>query len=78
MPNIEIEDLTLTQVEELQDALKAAKPIIEVRELVDQICNLPPDKAKEILCNVAKKAQEKMIHKSGWEKYILDSIKKNI
>jgi len=78
MPNIEIEELTTAQVEELQAELKAAKPIVEVRELVNQICDLPPDKAKEILCNMAKKAQEKVVHKSGWEKYILDSIKKNI
>ncbi len=75
---IKIEELTPEEVIELQSALKAAKPIVEVKELVKEICDLPPDRAKEILCNVAKKAEERASHKSGWEKYILDSIKKNI
>ncbi len=75
---IKIEELTPEEIEELQAVLKITKPIIEVRELVKEICDLPPYRAKEILCNVAKKAGEKAIHKSGWEKYILDSIKKNM
>ncbi len=75
---IKIEELTSEELDELQKALKAAKPIIEVRDLVNQICDLPPDKAKEVLCNMAKKAEEKAAHKSGWEKYILESIKKNM
>ena len=75
---IKIEDLTPAEVEELQAALKTAKPIIEIRELVKEICNLPPDRAKEVLCNMAKKAEEKSFHKSGWEKYILNSIKKHV
>lgn len=79
MPNgIKIDELTPEEVAELQSALKSAKPIIEVRELVKEICDLPPDRAKEILCNMAKKAEERAINKSGWEKYILDSIKKHI
>lgn len=75
---IKIDELTPEQVLELQAALKAAKPIIEVRDLVKEICDLPPDRAKEILCGMAKKAEERAANKSGWEKYILDSIKKNI
>lgn len=79
MPNgIKIDELTPEEVSELQAALKTAKPIIEVRELIKEICDLPPDRAKEILCNMAKKAEERAVNKSGWEKYILDSIKKNI
>ena len=79
MPNgIKIEEMTIDEVAELHAALKAAKPIIDVKELVKEICDLPPERAKEILCNVAKKSEEKEIHKSGWEKYILDSIRKNI
>ena len=79
MPDgIKIDELTPEEVAELQAALKSAKPIIEIRELVKEICDIPPDRAKEILCNVAKKAEERTIHKSGWEKYILDSIKKHI
>jgi hypothetical protein len=79
MPNgIKIDELTPAEVIELQAVLKASKPIIEVRDLVKEICDLPPDRAKEILCNMAKKADEKTINKSGWEKYILDSIKKNM
>lgn len=79
MPNgIKIDELTPEEVAELQSALKSAKQIIEVRELVKEICDLPPDRAKEILCNMAKKAEERAINKSGWEKYILDSIKKHI
>lgn len=79
MPNgIKIDELTPEDVAELQAALKASKPIIEVRDLVKEICDLPPDRAKDVLCNMAKKAEEKTIHKSGWEKYILDSIKKHM
>jgi len=75
---IQIEELTPEDIKELQASLKTIKPIIEIRELVNEICDLPPDKAKDILCNMAKKAEEKTINKSGWEKYILDSIKKNM
>lgn len=75
---IKIEELTPEEVAELQEALKIGKPIIEIGELVKEICNLSPDRAKEVLCNMAKKAEERSVHKSGWEKYILDSIKKNI
>ena len=79
MPNgIRIDELTPEEIVELQAALKTAKPIIEIRELVKEICDLPPDRAKDILCNMAKKAEEKVAHKSGWEKYILDSIKNNM
>lgn len=78
MPDINIETLTPEDVAELKAALKAEKPIIEVRDLVKEICDLPPEKAKDVLCNMAKKAEEKRVHKSGWEKYILDSIKKNM
>ena len=75
---IKVEDLTQEELKELQAALKAIKPIIEVRDLVNQICDLPPEKAQIVLCNMAKKAEEKAAHKSGWEKYILESIKKNM
>jgi hypothetical protein len=76
--SIKIEELTPEEVAELHAALKTAKPIVEIRELVKEICDIPPDRAKEILCNMAKKAEERSFHKSGWEKYILDSIKKNM
>lgn len=75
---IKIEELTQEEVAELHAALKTAKPITEIRELIKEICDLPPDRAKEVLCNMAKKAEERSFHKSGWEKYILDSIKKNM
>jgi hypothetical protein len=75
---IKLEELTPEEVSELQAALRTAKPIIEIKGLVKEICDLPPDRAKEVLCNMAKKAEEKSSHKSGWEKYILDSIKKNM
>ena len=76
--SIKIEELTPEELSELQAALKNAKPIIEIRELVKEICDLPPDRAKEILCNMAVKADERSFHKSGLEKYILDSIEKHI
>ena len=75
---IKIEELTPDDIIELEAVLKIAKPLVEVRDLVKEICNLPPDRAKDILCNMAKKAEEKTIHMSGWEKYILDSIKKQM
>lgn len=75
---INIEELTPEDIIELQEALKIAKPIVEVKSLVNEICDLPPDRAKIILCNMAKKAEEKITHMSGWEKYILDSIKKHM
>lgn len=76
--NIKIEELTPDEVIELEAALKAATPIIEVKDLVKEICNLPPEKAKVILCNMAKKAEEKTINMSGWEKYILNNIEKHM
>lgn len=75
---IKIEELTAEDLIKLQEELRTAKPIIEIRDLVKEICDLPPDRAKQILCKMAKKAEEKSVHKSGWEKYILDSIKKHI
>lgn len=75
---IKIEEVTPEYLPELQATLKTTKPIIEIRDFVKEICDLPPDRAKEVLCNMAKKAEEKSFHKSGWEKYILDSIKKHI
>lgn len=76
--SIKIEELTPKEIAELHAALKTARPITEIRELIKEICDLPPDRAKEVLCNMAKKAEERSFHKSGWEKYILDSIKKHM
>lgn len=82
MPNmpytIKTEELTPEEVIELEAALKTAQPIIEVKDLVKEICDLPPEKAKVILCNIAKKAEEKAINMSGWEKYILNNIEKHM
>lgn len=75
---IKVEELKPEELEELEIALKAARPIIGIKELVKEICDLPPERAKEVLCNMAKKAEERSSHKSGWEKYILDSIQKNM
>jgi len=76
--NIKTEELTQEEVIELEAALKTAQPIIEVKDLVKEICDLPPEKAKIILCNMAKKAEEKTINMSGWEKYILNNIEKHM
>lgn len=76
--DINVEELTSEEVAELQIALRNAQPIIEVKSLVKEICDTPPERAKEILCNMARKAEEKSISMSGWEKYILNSIKKHM
>ncbi len=78
MTNVKIEELTSEDIEELQILLNTAQPIAEIKSLVKEICDLPPNRAKIILCNMAKKAEEKTVHMSGWEKYILDSIKKHM
>lgn len=76
--DIKIEEVPQEDLPELQARLKTAKPIIEIRDFIKEICDLPPDRAKEVLCSMAKKAEEKSFHKSGWEKYVLDSIKKHM
>ena len=76
--NIKIEDVPPEDLPDLQERLKTAKPIMDVRDLVKEICDLPPDRAKEVLCNMAKKAEGTAAPKSGWEKYILDSINKHM
>ena len=71
---MDLSKLTAAQLLELKTRIKAARPIIKYRSLVKETCNLPPDKAKEVLCKMAKDVEEKSIE-GGWQKVILSAIK---
>ncbi len=71
---IDLSRLTEEQLSELKAKLKAARPIIKYRSITKEICDLPPEKSKEILCKMAKDVEEKSIE-GGWQKIVLNSIK---
>ncbi len=71
---VDLSKLTSKQLLELKAKIRAARPIVKYRSLVRDICNLPPEKSKEILCKMAKDVEEKSIE-GGWQKILLNSIK---
>jgi hypothetical protein len=71
---VDLSKLTTQQLLELKAKIRAARPIVRYRSLVKEICNLSPEKSKEILCKMAKDVEEKSIE-GGWQKIILNSIK---
>lgn len=71
---VDLSKLTTQQLLELKAKIRATRPIIKYRSLVREICNLPPEKSKEILCKMAKDVEEKSIE-GGWQKIVLNSIK---
>ena len=74
---VDLSKLTNVQLAELKAIIKAARPIIKYRSMVKEICTLPPEKSKEILCQMAKDVEEESI-KGGWQKIVLNSIKAQI
>lgn len=71
---MDLSKLSAQQLLELKAKIRAARPIVRYRSLVRDICNLPPEKSKEILCKMAKDVEEKSIE-GGWQKIVLNSIK---
>lgn len=71
---VDLSKLTTQQLLELKAKIRIARPIIRYRSLVKDICNLHPEKSKEILCKMAKDVEEKSIE-GGWQKIVLNSIK---
>ena len=71
---IDLTKLTNKQLQELKAKLRIIKPVARYKSLVNEICDLPPEKSKEILCKMAQDVQEKSIA-GGWQKIILNSIK---
>lgn len=70
----DLSKLSMRQLQELKTRIKAARPVIKYRSIVKEICELPPDKSKEILCQMAKDVEEESI-KGGWQKIVLNAIK---
>jgi hypothetical protein len=69
-----LSNLTMRELLELKARVKAARPVIKYRSIVKEICALPPEKSKEILCQMAKDVEEESI-KGGWQKIVLNAIK---
>lgn len=64
--------LTPAQLATLQRMIRErAGPAV----LTDRICTLPEDRAKDILCSVARANQDA---KSGWQKYVLSTIERRL
>jgi hypothetical protein len=71
---IDLSKLSMRQLQALKSRIKAARPVIKYRSIVKEICELPPEKSKEILCQMAKAVEEESI-KGGWQKIVLNAIK---
>jgi hypothetical protein len=71
---VDLSKLSTQQLSELKAKIRAARPIVRYKSLVKEICDLSPEKSKEILCKMAKDVEEKSIE-GGWQKIILNSIK---
>lgn len=71
---IDLSKLTAEQLIALKAKIRAVKPVIKYRSLVKEICNIPPEKSKEILCKIARDNQEKSME-GKWQKLVLNAIK---
>ena len=74
---MDLSKLSAQELLELKAKIRAARPIVRYRSLVRDICNLSPEKSKEILCKMAKDVEEKSIE-GGWQKIVLNSIKNHM
>jgi hypothetical protein len=74
---IDLSKLTNKQLQDLKAKLRIIKPVARYKSLVKDICDLPPEKSKEILCKMAQDVQEKSIE-GGWQKIVLNSIKSHM
>jgi hypothetical protein len=70
----DLSKLSMKQLLELKARIKAARPVAKYRSIVKEICDLPPEKSKEVLCQMAKDVEEESIN-GGWQKIILSAIK---
>lgn len=70
----DLSKLTKEQLSELKAKIRAAMPVVKYKSVIKEICDIPPDKAKEILCKMAKDVEDKSIE-GGWQKIVLTSIK---
>jgi hypothetical protein len=71
---LDLSKLTNQQLLDLKVRVKAARLATRYRSMIKEICDLPPEKSKEILCKMAKDVEEKSIE-GGWQKIVLNSIK---
>ena len=71
---IDLSKLSAEQLKDLKAKIRAVRPIIKYKSLVKQICDLPPEKSKDILCKMARDVEEKSIE-GGWQKIVLNSIR---
>jgi len=70
----DLSNLSMRQLQELKARIKAARPVMKYRSIVKEICDLPPEKSKDILCQMAKDVEDESI-KGGWQKIVLNAIK---
>ncbi len=73
----DLSKLTAQELLDLKNRLKHIRPIVKYTSMVKKVCDLPPEKSKEILCKMAKEVEEKSIE-GGWQKIILSAIKHNM
>ena len=72
--HIDLRKLTSKQLSDLKVAIKAARTASTYKSLTKEICDLSPEKSKEILCKMARDVEEKSIE-GGWQKIVLNAIK---
>ena len=71
---IDLSKLTAQQLADLKARIRAVRPVVRYRSLVKEICDISPDKSKEILCKLARDNQEKAIE-GKWQKLVLNAIR---
>ncbi len=71
---IDLSKLTEEQLSELKAKLNVARSVVKYRSITKEICDLPPEKSKYILCKMAEDVEKKSIE-GGWQKIVLNSIK---
>lgn len=77
--NIDISKLTPQQLAALQSLIETTKKAAKPKALADRICELPPEEAKDVLCEVAKDITNLMATKNvTWPRIVLNSIKKQM
>ncbi len=71
---IDLSKLTSEQLRELKAKIREVRPVAKYKSFVIEICDLPPEKSKDILCKMAQDVEEKSIEGS-WQKIVLNSIR---
>ncbi len=76
-PHIDLSKLSYDEILRLKAAIKARKRSMTYGQMADKICDMPPDEAKEVLCNMARDVEQQSIE-GGWQKIVLNAIKREM